>query len=161
MKEPIISDDNPKESLRRELAECAKAMGGKNYFLQLLEAIREVKPHPIINKQCEFRYPLGSIKWEKAIFRDKLTLLIHTIRTSKTGNIYPKEGTKGYKSALNLLRTLNPIVFNVNPKNKKDGPGFKLHAFDIIDERTTVINPTFEAVLFKPIYHVKRIINAK
>ena len=80
---------------------------------------------------------------------------------NKNGNIFPKEGIKGYKSILNLLRTLKPITFNVQPKNKKDGPGFTIQPFNIIDEKTTFINPLFEDVFFSPVYQVKKILNAK
>jgi hypothetical protein len=83
------------------------------------------------------------------------------MKINKNGNIFPKEGIKGYKSILNLLRTLKPITFNVQPKNKKDGPGFTIQPFDIIDEKTTFINPLFEAVFFSPVYQVKKILNAK
>ena len=148
-------------SLQEKLTESAKAMGGKNYFLHLLEAIQEAQPHPIINKNCKFRYALGSIKWSKPIFKDKLTRLKHLITISNEGNIYPKKGAKGFKGDLNLLRTLNPIIFKVQPKNTKDGPGFIVQPFDIIDEYTTQINPLFEAVFFSPVYQVKKIMNAK
>lgn len=160
-KKNITSKEIPKEDLQQQLAECAKAMGGKNFFLQLLEAIREAKPNPIINKSCEFHYSLGKIKWSKPIFRDKLTLLFQLRKLSKNGNIFPKEESKGYKSALNLLRTLNPVIFKINPKNKKDGPGFTLHAFDIVDQKSTFINPLFDAVFLSPIYQVKKIMNVK
>jgi hypothetical protein len=161
LKDFNLSDLSHGDSLQQQLAECAKAIGGNNYFLQLLEAIREAQPHPIINNNCEFRYALGNIKWSKPIFRDKLTLLKEGMKINKNGNIFPKEGIKGYKSILNLLRTLKPITFNVQPKNKKDGPGFTIQPFDIIDEKTTFINPLFEAVFFSPVYQVKKILNAK
>jgi hypothetical protein len=68
---------------------------------------------------------------------------------------------KGYKSILNLLRALKPITFNVQPKNRKDGLGFMVHPFDLIDDKTTIINPLFEAIFFEPVYKVKKIINTK
>ena len=149
------------ESLKKQLLDCAKAVGGKNYLLTLLEAIHDARPHPIINTSCEFRYSVGSIKWSKPIFRDKLTLLKHLIKINKNENIFPTEGMKGYKSILNLLRTLKPITFNVQPKNRKDGLGFLVHPFDLIDDKTTIINPLFEAIFFEPVYKVKKIINTK
>ena len=161
MKNKNTSNFDQGESLKIQLLDCAKAVGGKNYLLTLLEAIHETRPHPIINTNCEFRYSLGSIKWSKPIFRDKLTLLKHLIKINKNGNIFPKEGIKGYKSILNLLRTLKPITFNVQPKNKKDGPGFMVHPFDLIDDKTTIINPLFEAVFFEPVNKVKKILNTK
>jgi len=147
--------------LKARLEECAKSVGGKNFFLQLVEAIHEAHPHPLLNRQCEFKYPQGTIKWTKPIFRDKLTLLVQLLKNHKDGNIYPKKNSKGYKPVLNLIRTLHPITFTIQPKNKKDGQGFTLQPFDKSDNLATNINPLFEAVFFKPIYHVKKVLNAK
>jgi hypothetical protein len=38
--------DEEKVLHHQKLLQCANAFGGKNFFLQLLEAIRETKPHP-------------------------------------------------------------------------------------------------------------------
>ncbi|MBT3217434.1 MAG: hypothetical protein HOD97_02160 [Candidatus Marinimicrobia bacterium] len=149
------------ERLHQQLNKCAKEIGGKNIFLQLLEAIREAQPHPLTERNCEFRFDLGTIKWRKPIFREKVSLLKHVRLVNKDGNIFPKKGIKGYKSILNLLRTLKPITFEVKPKNRKLGQGFTFQPFDIIDEKTTCINPLFESVFFSPVYQVKKILISK
>ena len=161
MKHVNLLDHFPLESLNQQLSECAKSLGGKNIFLQLLESREEAVPHPLIDKQCEFRFARGSIKWSKPIFKEKLKLLNLVRLNSADGNLFPQKGIKGYKSMLNLLRTLNPITFEVQPKNRKDGHGFRFRPFDLINDKTTKINPIFEAVFFTRVTQIKKILNPK
>ena len=69
----------------------------------------------------------------------------------------PKKGDKNYKTIMNLLRTVGPMKFKIQPKNSNDGDGYILHPFDIIDENTSQINFMFEVVFFLPLYIVKKI----
>jgi hypothetical protein len=155
-------DDAAKEAYHRRLTACAEAFGGKNFFLQLLESIRETTPHPLMAKNCEFRFPLGSVKWNKVIFRDKLTLLMK-VRASKGGddNLLPATEEKSYKNVLNLVRTLKPVNFTVKPENPENGKGFTLHPFDVIGEKSTRLNPLFDALFFCSVDSVKKILNYK
>ena len=152
-------DTLEKTAYHNQLLNCAEAFGGVNYFLQLLEAIRKTKPHPLSAKHCEFRFSRGLVKWEKVIFKDKLTLLTAIrVTDSEDGNLLPPEDDKRYKKVLNLLRTLQPIEFTVLPKNNKDGEGFSFHAFDIVDKETTRINPVFDAVFFCSVETIKKVL---
>ncbi len=150
-------DDTAKQVYHEQLTECANSFGGTNFFLQLLEAIRRTKPHPLTAKNCEFTFSRGAVKWDKVIFADKITLLVE-VRTSESErkNLLPDQSEKSYKRVLNLVRTLKPITFDVIPKNMKDGDGFILHPFDIIDEKTTRLNPLFDAVFFCSIETTKK-----
>ena len=117
--------DEEKKLHHEKLLHCAKNFGGKNFFLQLLEAIRQTKPHPLVSANSEFSIELGSIKWNKAIYNDKIQLLLKARQNeSKQGNFLPKTDEKNYKKILNVVRTLKPIVFHVTPANKEDGAGF-------------------------------------
>jgi len=151
----------PQDELSQTLNESALSIGGKNYFLQLLEAVRDAQPHPLLAKNAEFKFLVGSVKWSKPIFREKYTLFKQVRLNNKDGNIFPKKGIKGYKSILNLLRTLKPITFTVQPKNKKDGNGFTFQPLIIVDDNTTEINPLFEALFFAPVYQVKKSLTSK
>jgi hypothetical protein len=153
-------DDGAKQIYHEQLTECAGAFGGKNFFLQLLEAIRKTKPHPLTAKNCEFKFSRGMIKWDKVIFSDKIALLMK-VRTgeSERANLLPDQEDKSYKNVLNLVRTLKPITFDVKPKHMKDGDGFTLHPFDIIDKKTTRLNPIFDALFFCSVDTVKRVLN--
>ncbi len=150
-------DKAAKHNFKKQLSECAQAFGGKNYFLQLLEAIRDTRPHPLMAKDSKFSFSQGTIKWKKVIFKDKVHLLIKLLGENQTnGNLMPKKGDKGFKTVMNLLRTLGPMKFEVNPKNKVNGDGFILHPFDRIDNKTTQLNYIFDAVFFMPMYVVKK-----
>jgi hypothetical protein len=153
-------DDAQKAMYHQLLLQHADLFGGKNFFLQLLEAIRKTKPHPLTAKNREFRFSRGTIKWSKVIFQDKLTLLL-AIRPdeSKNGTLLPSQEDKSYKKVLNLLRTLGPIEFDVTPKHLKDGQGFIIKPFDIIDENTTKLNPVFDAIFFCSVETIKKVLN--
>lgn len=157
MQNELNKNDN-----KKQLRECVKAIGGKNYFLQLLEAIRETPPHPLMAKNAEFHFSIGTIKWKKVIYKDKVHLLLSMVKGNQNnGNLMPKKGDKGYKTKMNLLRTLGPMEFIVHPKNAKDGDGFILRPFDIVNKDTTRLNYMFNAIFFAPIHSVKKELTAK
>jgi hypothetical protein len=152
--------DEEKKLHHDKLLQCADNFGGKNFFLQLLEAIRETKPHPLTAGNSEFRIELGSIKWNKVIFNDKLQLLLKArVNESKQDNFLPNPDEKNYKKVLNVVRTLKPIVFHVKPVVKEDGPGFFFQPFDLINENKVKLNPVFDAVFFCSVDTVKKILN--
>jgi len=153
-------DDLTKQNLKKEINDCALALGGKNHFLHLLEEIRKERHHPLMAKNSSFRFSYGTVKWGKVIFKDKVHLLIKMIKDQEnTGNLMPKKGDRKYKIVMNLLRTLGPMKFEIRPKNNKDGDGFNLHPFDIIDENTSHLNFMFDVVFFLPIHIVKQVFN--
>ena len=142
------------------LLEAAEKFGGKNFFLHLLEAIRETKPHPLIAANRTFSMELGEIKWNKTIFKDKLQLLQQVrLEEGQRNNLLPEVSDKRYKKVLNLVRTLRPIVFHVKPADKENGPGFFFQPFEVIDEQTTRLNPLFDALFFCAIGTVKKLLN--
>jgi len=153
-------DDSTKFLLKEEIMNCALAIGGKNHFLSLIEEIREESVHPLLSKDSSFRFSYGLVKWRKVIFKDKVDLLIKMTKDQENNkNLMLKKGDRNYKTIMNFLRTLGPIIFEIRPKNNKDGDGFNLHAFDIIDENTSHLNFMFDIVFFLPIYIVKKIFN--
>jgi len=152
--------DEEKKTHHEKLLQCANNFGGKNFFLQLLEAIREAKPHPLIASNSEFSIELGTISWNKVIFNDKLQLLLKArVNESKQDNLLPEKEAKQYKKILNVVRTLKPIIFNVKPANSDDGPGFYFQAFDVVDNEKTKLDPLFDAVFFCSIDTVKKALN--
>ena len=155
-------DETTKQSFHTQLLSSAEAFGGKNYFLQLIEAIQETKPHPLTAKGCAFHFSLGTIRWNKVIFNDKV-LLMAKVRdeSTKEGNVLHEKGTRAYKNAFNLIRTLHPITFEVTPKKESDGPGFSIKAFETVDENMVRFNPVFEALFFSPLSPTKKILNHK
>ncbi len=155
-------DDAQKQQAHEKLMVCVDAFGGKNFFLQLIEAIRQSKPHPLMNKSCGFRFPRGTISWDKVIFADKLELLMKVRKSeSKTGNLLPKKEDKSYKKVLNLVRTLKPLSFTIKPHDESLGQGFEVTPFIIIDESTTRLDPIFDALFFCSIETTKKVLNHK
>ena len=155
-----LLDDATKQYYKKQITNCAQSFGGKNYFLQLLEAIRVAHPHPLMAKDYSFPFAHGIVKWKKVIFKEKVFLLIELIKDRENdGNLMPKKGDKRYKTIMNLLRTMGPMEFEIRPKNSKNGEGFILHPFDIIDENTVRLNFMFEVLFFLPLYIVKQVFN--
>jgi len=154
--------DEEKLEHHKKLLACANNFGGKNFFLQLLEAIREIKPHPLTAGNSRFEIEVGSIAWNKVIFNDKLQVLLKARKNeSEQDNLLPKKDEKNFKKILNVVRTLKPIVFQVKPASSEDGPGFFFQAFDIIDESKTKLNPVFDALFFCSVDTVKKVLNYK
>lgn len=152
--------DEEKKMHHEKLLECANKFGGKNFFLHLLEAIRETKPHPLTNGHMAFEIELGTVTWNKVIFNDKLQLLLKARQNeSKQDNFLPLKEEKNYKKILNVVRTLRPIVFHVKPAHSEDGPGFFFQPFDVIDEHKTKLNPVFDALFFCSVDTVKKVLN--
>ena len=155
----LLSDED-KKILHNQILKYADSFGGKNFFLHLIEAIRESKQHPLLALNSEFNIDLGSIKWNKVIFNDKFQLFQKArLNETKQNNLLPPKDNKSYKKVLNLVRTLKPIVFNVKPRNIEDGAGFYFQAFDMIDKDTTKINPIFDIIFFCSVDNVKKILN--
>ena len=151
-------DDSTKQKLKEQIESCALSIGGKNHFLSLIEEVRDERIHPLLSKDSSFRFSYGLVKWGKVIFKDKVDLLIKITENQESNeNLMLNKGEKNYKTIMNFLRTLGPITFEVNPKNKKDGSGFNFYAFDLIDEKTSHLNFMFEVVFFLPLYIVKKI----
>lgn len=151
--------DSDKEKYHTMLLACADSFGGVNFFLQLLEGVRKEKPHPLTAKHSEFKFSRGTIRWEKVIFKDKLTLLMKTrVLESERGNLLPNKKDKEYKNVMNLIRTLSPIEFTVTPKNEKDGEGFTFKPFDLIHDDVTRLNPIFDAMFFCSVDTVKKVL---
>jgi hypothetical protein len=136
--------------------------GGLNFFLQLIEALRDSSPHPLTSRHQDFLFDLGNIRWNKTIFNDKV-LLIEKLRKEKNkdGNLLENKEGKEYKKCINLIKTLSPITFSVRPSLRDNGEGFDFKAFDKIDEERTKFNPIFEALFFCPLDTVKKILNYK
>ncbi len=151
-----------KKIYHEKLLQCANNFGGKNFFLHLLEAIRETKPHPLVAANSQFDMEFGTIKWNKVIFNDKLQLLLKArVHEYEQNNLLPDIEAKNYKKVRNLVRTLKPVVFHVKPTNKEDGPGFFFQPFEVLDEHTTKLNPVFDSLFFCSISSIKKILNYK
>jgi len=143
------------------LTTAANNYGGINFFLQLLEALREASPHPLTSRHQDFLFDLGNIRWGKTIFQDKVLLIKERrLSSTKEESFLPKVDEKKHKKILNLIRTLDPITFSVRPHLRDVGEGFDFKAFETKGD-IVKLNPLFEALFFCSVDTVKKILNHK
>ncbi|MDD5406915.1 MAG: hypothetical protein PHE73_08275 [Sulfurovaceae bacterium] len=151
-----------KNELKQKLDSYATAMGGKNAFLKLLEAIRNTSPHPLVSKKTALEFSGGLMKWNKQIHRNNLSMLSVQMneRTEDNANLMPERDHKSYKNISNMLRTLSPLTISVAMNSDKSKVIFEEKAFKIVDADTTIMEPFFELLFFAPISLTKKLINS-
>lgn len=134
------------------LRTCADSVGGKNFFLTLAETIRTTREGIIVGEKKQINYTNGIMTWNKTLHADNWRLLVESAKVrTKDGNILLPADDKRHKNILNMIRTLKPLSFTVNPTNTADGEGFTFNALEVIDEKTTRISPLFKALFVMPI----------
>ncbi|QOP42230.1 hypothetical protein [Sulfurimonas marina] len=136
------------------MKKAAENVGGINYLLSLIEAIRN-KALPLSSTKMQIASNNSLIKWNKVIFKDKLDLLdkilvLHRESQNREFNLLDEPSQKKKKKVINLIKTLKPIEFVVTPQNPKDGGGFSFGVFDTIDFDNDLVkfNPIFLAIFF-------------
>jgi len=142
-----------KDTIHLFMQKAAQNVGGANYLLALIEAMREKKPNPLIQKNSQVASNNTIIKWNKVVFKDKADviekiLVGHREAQEKDYNILNEANTKVKKNILNMARTLSPIEFIVKPQNPNDGGGFTFGVFDTFSEDEIKFNPIFIAFFF-------------
>lgn len=135
------------------MKKSAETIGGANFLLALIEAIKSKKPNSLILGACQVASENTIIKWNKVIFKDKVTLLEEILHAHKSAeepnfNILAGLKDKKKKNVVNMVKTLAPIEFVVTPQNHKDGGGFSFKVFDTIEDNNVKINPIFVAMFF-------------
>lgn len=159
MSHPYRLSEEKMLQLHDELLNYATIFGGKNSFLTFLEFIRSTKPHPLISAYRDFEANGIVVKWAKVIFKDKLELLLKLrVNESKQDNLLPDSSQKCFKKALNLVKTLRPIVFTFE---SKEGVSFTIEPFIVYSDSKTKLNPIFDAIFFLSLDSVKNILNYK
>ena len=146
-------DQQTKEFLHLFLTKAAQSVGGVNYLLALIEAMRSKKPHPLMQKNSQIASNNTIIKWNKVVFKDKIDLiqkilLTHKEAQEKDFNILSEANTKTKKNIINMTKALAPLQFVVTPQNPNDGEGFSFSVFDIHEDDTIKFNPIFIALFF-------------
>ena len=93
------------------------------------------------------------IKWNKVVFKDKVTVLEEILLSHKSSenpdfNILSNDNAKKRKNIVNMVRTLAPLEFVVTPQNENEGSGFNFKVFENISDDYVKINPIFVAMFF-------------
>lgn len=158
-------NDDTKTMLSLFMQKAAQNIGGVNFLLSLIEAIRS-KANPLSSKKMQVASNHTLMKWNKVIFQDKLDLLNNLFAAHKEAqnnefNLLSDANTKNKKKIINFAKTLKPIEFVVTPQNPKDGGGFSFGVFDTLDIDNEVIklNPIFLAIFFCSVEFTKKAIN--
>ncbi len=146
-------DQETKALIHLFMEKASQSVGGTNFLLGLIEAMKTKKPNPLMYKEKKINSNNTSIIWNKVVFKDKVDVLEEILlkyRSSENSdlNILNNDNAKKRKIILNMLKTLAPIEFLVKPQNPNDGEGFSFKIFDIIDEDNVKLNPIFIAMFF-------------
>lgn len=135
------------------MTKSAEAVGGVNYLLALIEAMKAKKPNPLMFAGRQIASENTIIKWNKVVFQDKVTLLEEILLSHKSSenpdfNILTSKSDKKRKAIVNMVKALAPVEFTVTPQNHKDGTGFNFKVFEKIEDDYVKINPIFVAMFF-------------
>lgn len=150
-----------KELLHLLMQKCAQSVGGVNFLLGLIEAIKEKKPSALIDSACKVDSKELTIRWNKIVFKDKFDVLEEVVRLHKSAegihfNILDAQSLKKRKKILNMIKTLAPIEFIVTVKNSQEHGGFSFKIFENIDEEHANVNPLFSAMFFCSTEYTKK-----
>lgn len=151
-----------KQQLHEEVLQCANSIGGKNFFLQMIEDIKKEKPSPLINKSGTFHFSKGKVNLSKSIFKETHTLLFDAIRREeKTGDMLNGINPKEYKSVMNMMRTLSHVQISVNSSDEENNEGFTFDILDTKEEKKTKVTFLFKLIFFYHIEEAKKALNYK
>ncbi len=140
---------------------AAKNVGGVNFLLALIEAMKSKKPHPLMYKECKIASNNSIIKWNKVVFKDKVEVIeqilaLHRSSEAPSFNILEGVNTKQRKNIMNMVRALSPIEFVVTPQNPNDGDGFSFTVFEKAEDTDVRLNPIFVAFFFCSVEFTKK-----
>ncbi|MCF6339889.1 MAG: hypothetical protein L3J10_03910 [Sulfurimonas sp.] len=159
-------NDDTKVLFHLLMKKSADSIGGANFLLALLEAMKDKKPNALMLKGCQVHSDEASIKWNKIIFKDKLDILEEVVRSHKNSeeqdfNILESDNQKKKKKILNMVKTLAPIEFVILPVDSENGAGFNFKVFESIENDIVKINPLFVAMFFCSTEYMKKALKYK
>ncbi|MCK9472209.1 hypothetical protein [Sulfurimonas sp.] len=154
-------NEDTKTFLHLLMQKYAEMVGGANFILGLIEAIKEKKPNALINSACKVDSKELNIRWNKIIFKDKFDILEEIIRSHKSSedlnfNILQSDSQKKKKKILNMVKTLAPIEFKITVKNSEDLTGFSFKIFETVEDDSATINPIFATLFFCSTEYMKK-----
>ena len=146
-------NEDTKALIHLFMTKAAENVGGTNFLLALIEAMKSKKPSALSEKNSQVASNNSIIKWNKVVFKDKVDLIQsildqHRSSENPNFNIIDVENQKRKKNIINMVRALTPIEFVVTPQNPNDGAGFNFKVFESISDEEVVLNPIFIAMFF-------------
>ena len=151
-----------KKQLNTQLTQYANNIGGMNFFLQMIEDIRDEKPSSLLNKTAVYHYKNGRISWGKSIYKDTLTLLFSAIRKEeKDGDMLNDLSPKAYKETMNMMRALKPVTITIASNDESAQNSFTFNILDSSESKKTKIDLMFKIIYFYNIEFAKDALNFK
>jgi len=146
-------NDDTKLLVSLFMQKAAKNIGGENFLLALIEAMKSKRPNSLMLKECQVASNNTIIRWNKKVFKDKVDIVeeiltLHRSSENPDFNILKQENMQKRKKILNMVKTLAPIEFLVTPQNPNDGGGFNFKVFDTVSNDDVKMNPIFVALFF-------------
>ncbi len=159
-------NEDTKAFIHLFMTKAAQNIGGTNFLLALVEAMKSKKPNALMYNGRQVSSNNTIIKWNKVVFKDKLMVLEEILLSHKSSenpdfNILTQENAKKKKAIVNMVRTLAPIEFVVTPQNPNDGEGFNFKVFQSIEDDCVKINPVFVAMFFCSTEFIKKALKYK
>ncbi len=146
-------NEDTKALIHLFMKKSAEAVGGTNFLLALIEAMKSKKPNALMQRDTQVASNNTIIKWNKVVFLDKVKVIEDILSAHRSSenpdfNILADLNDKKKKVVINMARALAPIEFIVTPQNPNDGAGFNFKVFDSIEDETIKLNPIFIAMFF-------------
>lgn len=158
--------DETKALIHLFMTKAADSVGGANFLLELMEAMKAKKPYALSEKNSQVASNHTIVKWNKVVFKDKTDLIqailnAHRSSENQNFNILDEPNAKKRKNILNMVKTLTPLEFIVTPQNPNDGAGFNFKVFDVSSEDDVKLNPIFVALFFCSTEFIKKALKHK
>ncbi|QKF82944.1 hypothetical protein [Halarcobacter ebronensis] len=151
-------DTKTKESLHEEFSNYAQQMGGANFFLNIVEEIRALKPNGLLNTSAAFHTKKARISLSKAIYKDTLTTLFEAIRKEeRDGDMLDGANPKEYKATMNIIRALKPVTVTFESK-ESEGGSFTFNILDTSVEKKTKVTFAFKTIFFYHLDEIKKVL---
>lgn len=155
-------DLETKTQLNKQLTQYSNSIGGMNFFLQMIEDVRNEKPSSLLSKEASYTYKQGKITWTKSIFKETLTLLFSAMRKEeKDGDMINNLSPKVYKETMNMMRALKPVTITIKSNDKSDSHGFTFNILDSSEAKKTKIDLIFKIIYFYNVEFAKDALNFK
>lgn len=147
-----------KKQLHEQFSQYSKVLGGDNFFLSMVEEIREQKPNPILNQTGTFHTSKAKVTLSKSIYKDTLNTFFEAIRREeKDGDLFNTATVKEYKATMNIIRTLKPITVTFEAKNENN-ESFSFNILDTSEEKKTKVTFAFKAIFFYHLDELKKVL---
>jgi hypothetical protein len=155
MKFNNLSHDE-KLDIQKIVLDCMDTIGGRNYFLGMIEDIKDSKQHPLLNKTSKFHFQQGTITWGKEIYKDKVIAIKNMLIKFPDDNILTIKDAKLQKEVSNSIKTLGKLTYTIDTKN---GNKYSFKSFNTISENNVEISIMFQIIFFDSINNTKRILD--